>query len=142
MSKNPVMIIDDSQITRTILKVCLRREGIDCLLFPDGVEALTALQRQPDLVPAAVILDIGLPKVDGYKVAQILRRIPRLDQTAIVMLSGRSGVLDRLKARLAGVEVYLVKPFTQQTIISVISRYVSAEAEQATDRRTGGSYGT
>jgi CheY-like chemotaxis protein len=139
---NLVMIIDDSQVTRTILKVCLSRENIPCLLFADGVEALTAFQQQPDLVPAVVILDISLPGVDGYKVAQVLRSKPRLDQTAIVMLSGRSGVLDRLRARLAGAEVYLVKPFTQQTIVSVISRYLSPATEPTMDKRIGGSYGT
>lgn len=138
---NLVLIIDDSLTTRAILKVCLHRAGMDCLLFADGRQALAALRDQPDLVPAVVFLDIGLPGMDGYHVAQALRRKAQLTQTAIVMLSGRDGVLDRLKARLAGANHYLAKPFTRQTILALISPYIAhVPLKHASEGREGETY--
>lgn len=138
---NFVLVIDDSLTTRAILKVCLHRAGIDCLLFADGRQALAALREHPDLVPAVVFLDIGLPGMDGYRVAQALRRKAQLTQTAIVMLSGRDGVLDRLKGRLAGANHYLAKPFTRQTILSLVSPYIAhGPVEPAREGREGDIY--
>lgn len=122
-----VMIIDDSAVTRKILEVMLRRKDIPCISFPDGLQALSALQRQPDLVPLLIILDVVLPGLDGYKVAQMMKSSPRLSKTVIIMLSGRHGVLDRLKGRLAGASMYLTKPLKTKDILAVVFRYVAPQ---------------
>ncbi|MDQ2907438.1 MAG: response regulator [Chloroflexota bacterium] len=120
-----VMIIDDSEIIRKIVEVSLGRAGITCVSYADGIEALRALASRPDLVPDVILLDVGMPKMDGYQVAQYIRGRRHYKDTTIVMLSGRDGVLDRLKGRLAGASSYLTKPFRTQELMAVVDEYLS-----------------
>jgi twitching motility two-component system response regulator PilG len=115
-----VMIIDDSLIVRKIIETSLKREGIDSISYPDGVEALLALNERRCPVPDLVILDIGLPKMDGYEVARHFKTKQQFGNTTIIMLSRRDGVIDRLKGRLAGAKDYITKPFRTQDVMTVI----------------------
>jgi twitching motility two-component system response regulator PilG len=119
-----VMAIDDSPTVRKIVETCLRREGFEVESFPDGVEAIRWLARSDARIPALVILDIHLPKMDGYEVARRFKSDPRLKQTVVVMLSRRDGVIERLKGRLVGAKDYLVKPFKTQDILAVVEMYL------------------
>ncbi len=87
-----VMIIDDSLTVRKILETTLKREGFLSESYPDGIEALRALSQRGHPVPDLVILDIGLPKMDGYEVARHLKTKQQFGNTTIVMLSKRDGV--------------------------------------------------
>jgi len=118
--RKKVIIIDDSQTVRKIVEVCLSREGFEVQSFHDGVEALRWLSQQTSPLPDLVILDIGLPKLDGYEIARRLKGKPRFQHMVIIMLTRRDGILDRLKGRLAGAQEYLTKPFTTQTLISQV----------------------
>ena len=122
------MVIDDSQTVRKILVTALDREGFAVVAFPDGVEAMRWLSQPNARIPELVILDIGLPKMDGYEVARRLKSKPQFSNTVIIMLSRRDGVIDRLKGRLAGAKDYISKPFKTQDIISVIESYVGIPA--------------
>jgi twitching motility two-component system response regulator PilG len=115
-----IMVIDDSVTVRKVIEVCLRRAGYAVISFPDGVKALRWLCSPGVRLPDLVFLDIGMPAMDGYAVAQYLRARPQYRQMVIVMISGRRGVLDRLKARLAGATAYLSKPCTTQSILAVV----------------------
>jgi twitching motility two-component system response regulator PilG len=119
-----VMIIDDSTTVRKIVEVSLKREGIASISYANGIEAIRALSEQRHLVPDLVFLDIALPKMDGYKVAQYLKSHHQFDNTVIIMLSGHNGILDRLKGRLSGARDYLTKPFKTQDILSVAHQYL------------------
>lgn len=119
-----VMIIDDSITVRKILEVILRREEIAFVSFPDGREALRALRGQAHPVPDVLILDVHLPKMDGYTFARLLRSSPRFDNMTIIMLSGYNGVLDRIKGRLAGARDYIAKPFRTQEIMAVVRKHL------------------
>jgi twitching motility two-component system response regulator PilG len=116
-----IMVIDDSPTVRKIIEVCLRREGLEVISYPDGIEALRAVtNRQLDRLPDLVILDLDLPKMNGFEIARYMRSKPQWSRTIIVILSRHDGILDRLKARLAGTQAYLTKPFTTQVIIDVV----------------------
>ncbi len=123
-----VMVIDDSATVRKIVETCLRREGFTVEGYSDGVEAMRSLTEPHARIPDLVLLDIGLPKMDGYEVARRLKTKPQFNNTVIVMLSRRDGVIDRLKGRLAGAKDYITKPFRTQDIISTIESYVGAPA--------------
>ncbi|GCE18912.1 response regulator [Dictyobacter kobayashii] len=123
-----VMVIDDSATVRKIVETCLRREGFDVKSFPDGVEAMRWLTEPEARIPDLVILDIGLPKMDGYEVARRLKTKPQFSNTVIVMLSRRDGMIDKLKGRLAGAKDYLTKPFKTQDLIAVIESHLGAPA--------------
>ncbi|HLJ34513.1 MAG TPA: response regulator [Ktedonobacteraceae bacterium] len=119
-----VMVIDDSLTVRKIVEVSLRREGIACISYASGIEAIRSLTKQQDLVPDVVILDIGLPQVDGYRVARYMKMKHRYRNTTIIILSGHSSVLDRLKGRLSGAKEYLIKPFTTQEMMALVHAYL------------------
>ncbi len=120
-----VMIIDDSLTIRKIVETSLQREGFEVVNYPDGIEALRALaEKRLNRIPDLVLLDIGLPKMDGYEIARRLRSKSQFNNTVIVMVSGRDGVVDRLKGRLAGAREYLTKPFRTQDLIAITQHYL------------------
>jgi DNA-binding response OmpR family regulator len=120
-----VMIVDDSLTVRKIIETSLKREGFDYVSYEDGFEALRALTEQRlQRIPDLVILDIGLPRMDGYEFARRLKTKPQFNNTVIVMLTSRDGVIDRLKGRLAGAKDYITKPFRTQELISVLHTHL------------------
>ena len=124
-----VMIIDDSPTVRKILEVSLRREGFDVASYPDGIEALRAISTgQLDRLPDLLFLDIELPRMNGFEIVRHLRSQSQWDQTAIVILSRHGGVIERLKARLAGTQAYLTKPVTTQMVVHVVTTTLGLHA--------------
>ncbi len=120
-----VMVIDDSPTVRKIIETSLKREGFDSVSFPDGIEALRAItEHSLPRIPDLVILDIGLPKMDGYEFARRLKSKPQFQQTVIIMLTARDGMIDRLKGRLAGAKDYITKPFRTQDVISALHSHL------------------
>jgi DNA-binding response OmpR family regulator len=120
-----IMIVDDSATVRKIVETCLEREGFAVLGFPDGIKALRWLTEPGASIPDLVLLDITMPKMDGYEVARRLKTKPQFHNTVIIMLSRRNGMIDKLKGRLVGAKDYLTKPFKTQELISVIEPYLN-----------------
>jgi twitching motility two-component system response regulator PilG len=120
-----VMIVEDSQTVRKIIETSLRREGFDYVSFVDGIDAMRAItERKLPQIPDLVVLDIGLPKMDGYEFARRLKTKPEFNHTVIIMLTNRDGVIDRLKGRLAGAKEYITKPFKTQDVIAIVENYL------------------
>jgi twitching motility two-component system response regulator PilG len=115
-----VVVIDDSLVIRKILDTCLHRAGYETRSFPDGVEALCWLNTSEARVPDLVVVDLGLPRLDGYQVIQQIKARPALGRTRLVILSRRDGLLDRLKGRLIGAHAYLTKPFKTDQLLAAI----------------------
>ncbi|GAC1390464.1 MAG: twitching motility response regulator PilG [Ktedonobacteraceae bacterium] len=124
-----IMVIDDSPTVRKIIETCLGREDFDVRGFTDGVEAMRWLTNDVEArIPDLILLDIGLPKLDGYEVARRFRTKPLFNNTIIVMLSRRDGVIDRLKGRLAGAKDYITKPFRTQEIVAIVQEQLGVPA--------------
>lgn len=123
-----VMIIDDSLTVRKIIETSLKREGFESVSYGDGIEAMKALTAPDVRIPDLVILDIGLPKMNGYEIARRLKTKQQYNNTVIIMLTGRDGMLDRLKGRLAGAKDYITKPFRTQEVMSVVHSHLGAQA--------------
>lgn len=134
-----VMVIDDSPTICKILETCLRRAGYQVKSFPDGVEALRWLATPAAPIPALFLVDVGLPKLDGYDVIRHLKRKPALAQTAFVIVSQRDGVLDRLKGRLVGAHAYLTKPFKTQDLLAVVQVHLGAPGAEPVGMLRAGS---
>jgi twitching motility two-component system response regulator PilG len=115
-----VMVIDDSLVIRKIVETCLHRAGYDIRSFPDGVEALCWLNTTGARIPDLVVVDLGLPRLDGYQVIQQIKARPALARTKLVIISRHDGVLDRIKGRLVGAHAYLTKPFKTDQLLAVI----------------------
>jgi twitching motility two-component system response regulator PilG len=119
-----VMVIDDALVVRTILDTCLRRAGHEVTWFEDGLQTLSWLNTAGARIPDLIIVDLGLPRLDGYEIIRLLKARPALEDTVLVILSGRDGLLDRIKGRLVGAHAYLTKPFRTQTILEVVQMHL------------------
>ena len=115
-----IVCVDASPTVRKILESCLRREGFIIYSFADGVQMLRWPTGPEGRVPNLVILDICLPKIDGYEVARRLKAKRQFASGIILMLSRRDSMIDRLKGRLAGASVYMNKPFKTQELVAVV----------------------
>jgi twitching motility two-component system response regulator PilG len=118
--RRPIMLIDDSAAVRKIIEVSFDRVGVRVYAYADGFAAMQALTRGEAEVPALLLLDIGLPRMDGYEVARILRTNGDFAQTPIVMLTGRDGIVDRVRSRLVGASDYIKKPFRVSEVVKIV----------------------
>jgi CheY-like chemotaxis protein len=117
-----ILVVEDNAEVSKLLELILRRAGYDIVTAEDGVEALDRYQQsQPDLV----LLDIMLPRMDGYEVSSHLRRESHAT-IPIVMLSSLDSPLDMERSREAGATDHVAKPFDKDQLLSVIAEYVGA----------------
>ena len=115
--KATILVADDSSVVRRMAEEILTGAGYQVILVDDGMKAVsTAFQEKPDLV----ILDIEMPKMDGYSVCQTLRKT--FQHMPIIMLTSKDGFFDRTKGKLSGANEYIVKPFESQNILSAVER--------------------
>jgi twitching motility two-component system response regulator PilG len=126
-----VMVIDDSMTVRAVVEASLTRAGFHVTAFPDGLAAMGALARGEVDVPSLLLLDIGLPKMEGYEVARILRSKPEFADTVFIMLTAHDGVLDKLRSKLAGASEFIAKPFNVKYVVEVVRRYLEAPSHHA-----------
>lgn len=113
-----VMVVDDSLTVRRVTERLLRRQNMDVLTAKDGVEALTMLEER---VPDLILLDIEMPRMDGYELTRHLRRSPRLKTIPIIMITSRTGEKHRRLAMELGVDRYLGKPYQETELLDEIS---------------------
>src|SRR5438045_9745245 len=75
-------------------------------------------------MPAVILLDIQLPRMDGYHICQIIRKNLQFRQIPIIMLSGKDGLFDRMRGRLAGSTEYLTKPFDSAELVQTVKKHL------------------
>lgn len=121
-----VLVVDDSPTIRKIVEITLKRQGVEVVTAPSGVIALAAIANTP---PQLILLDIMLPKVNGYQICQIIRRNPEYKHIPVVMLSGKDGVFDKVRGKLVGATEYITKPFEPRDLLRVVRKYVQFDAE-------------
>jgi DNA-binding response OmpR family regulator len=109
-----VLVVEDDDEIAQALARSLRMEGYEVRLSADGEDAL---QQAATFVPDLVVLDLGLPKLDGVEVA---RRLRANDDTPILMLTARDALESRVEGLDAGADDYLVKPFERQELLARI----------------------
>ena len=122
-----VMVVDDSITVRRVTERLLERNGMRVITAKDGVDAVAALQDQ---VPDVILLDIEMPRMDGYEVATHVRNDPRLRHVPIVMITSRVGDKHRSRAMDIGVDQYLGKPYQESDLLSAIESLVRARPGQ------------
>lgn len=112
-----VLVVDDSPMICRIVKYSLAKYGISTRHFSNGVDALHALNEGATPIPDLVLLDITMPHMSGYDVATLLNNKQEFKSVPIVMLSGRDGIFDRLRARRAGADDFISKPFDDADLV-------------------------
>ena len=116
--RRTVMIVDDSPTIRKILGLTLERAGYKVVAEPDGE---SALERLAQVVPDVMLLDIAMPKIDGYEVCRRLKADSRTAHVPVVMLSGKDAFFDKVKGRMAGATEYLTKPFDTDAVLAAVA---------------------
>jgi twitching motility two-component system response regulator PilG len=124
-----IMVVDDSPTIRKIVEVTLSREGYEVVAVPDGVEALRYLLAPGTRLPDLILLDLVMPRMDGFGLTLQIKERPHLKAIPLVVCSRRVGILDRLKARLAGIRGYLPKPFKEQDLRALAVAFVGPAHE-------------
>jgi twitching motility two-component system response regulator PilG len=121
MDEPVVLVVDDSPTVRAIVVRTLKGEHLQVVTAEDGLSALAAVA---DASPDLILLDIMLPRMDGYQLCHLLRQHWEFRDTPILMLSGKDGLFDRLRGRLVGATAYLSKPFEPAELVSMVKRYL------------------
>lgn len=125
MAQQVVLVVDDSPTVRKIVQITLQRENIRVVTAGDGLSALAAVSdTQPDLI----LLDIVLPRMDGYNICHLVRNNPEYRDLPIIMLSGKDGIFDKMRGRLAGSTEYITKPFDSSELVQAVRRYLDTPA--------------
>ena len=118
-NRGRVLVVDDNVDAAMTLAEAVRLDGHDVRVSHDGD---AALRDAASFVPEVVLLDIGLPGMDGYEVVGRLRRLPQLARTLMVALTGFGQESDRVRALAAGFDEHLVKPVDLDTVHGVLRR--------------------
>ncbi len=118
-----ILIVDDSLSIRRSVGNLIRGAGWRALQSRDGIEALEMLQHATRL-PDLILMDVEMPRMDGYELASRLREQRAYDGVPIVMLTSRAGEKHRLKAASLGVDGYLVKPCPDDLLLSEVRRWL------------------
>lgn len=115
------MVVDDSITVRRVTQRLLERYGMQVLTAKDGVDALALLQEQ---IPDVMLLDIEMPRMDGYELASHMRNDERFKDIPIIMITSRTGEKHRNRAMEIGVNIYLGKPYQEAELLEHISSLV------------------
>ncbi|MBJ9974906.1 Hpt domain-containing protein [Pseudomonas sp. S75] len=120
-----VMVVDDSVTVRKVTSRLLERHGMSVLTAKDGVDAMALLeQHRPDVL----LLDIEMPRMDGFEVATRIRRDNRMHGLPIIMITSRTGQKHRDRAMAIGVNEYLGKPYQESVLLQSIAHWSQAHA--------------
>jgi chemosensory pili system protein ChpA (sensor histidine kinase/response regulator) len=114
-----IMVVDDSLTVRKITTRFLQREGYRVVTARDGVEALELLHEE---LPAAMLLDIEMPRMDGFEVVRNVRSKPATRGLPIIMITSRTADKHRSHALDAGVNGYMGKPYQESELLAEIQR--------------------
>jgi len=126
-----VLVVDDSLTVRRVTQRLLERNGYRTILAKDGVDAMRELQ---DHIPDVMLVDIEMPRMDGYDLTRNVRANPATRDIPIIMITSRTAEKHRRVAMELGVNEYLGKPYREDELVGLVRRYVeTANAARAAD---------
>jgi len=125
-----VLLVDDDVSVRTAVSSALEGEGYEVDWFGDAVEALRQALAEP---PALVLLDVGMPELDGWELCEILRRQSQTREVPVLFLTGHTDVRDRITAMQVGGSDFISKPFRARDLRDKVRALVG--------RQPGGAIG-
>jgi twitching motility two-component system response regulator PilG len=114
-----ILVVEDSSTTRKVISITLSRQGYQVMEAADGLEALSKIsEERPDLI----MLDVILPKMDGYKILSIIKNNKEFREIPVIMLTSKDGFINKMKGKMAGAAAYLTKPFDPDMMITEIQK--------------------
>lgn len=117
-----IMVVDDSPTVRKLVTITLEKDGHHVVPAEDGMEALTKINEgMPDLI----LLDVSMPRIDGYQLCKLIKKNEDTQHIPVIMLSGKDGLFDKMRGRMAGSTEYLTKPFEPKALLQVVNKHVA-----------------
>jgi twitching motility two-component system response regulator PilH len=121
MAHARILVVDDSPTDRTLISAPLLAGGFEVITAQDGEEALSkATSERPDLI----LLDVVLPRQNGYQVCRSLKRNPASSHIPVILLTGKNQPSDRFWGLKQGADEYVTKPFEADALLRSIRRFV------------------
>ncbi len=122
-----VLVVDDEPHILHSLEFLMKRENYDVRVASDGEAALEAIgERCPDLI----LLDVMMPKRDGYSVCQTIRANPDWKQLRIIMLTAKGRDIEREKGLALGADDYITKPFSTRDLLDLVKQYLEPKEDK------------
>jgi chemosensory pili system protein ChpA (sensor histidine kinase/response regulator) len=118
-----IMVVDDSLTVRKVTSRLLEREGYRTATAKDGVDAL---EQMRDTLPDVLLIDIEMPRMDGFDLARAVRREPRTRAIPLIIVSSRTAEKHRNLAVQIGVNAFLGKPFQESDLLEHVARFIAA----------------
>jgi two-component system alkaline phosphatase synthesis response regulator PhoP len=126
MSKT-ILIVDDEAYIVTSLEYVMQSAGFEVAVAYDGEEAL---QKVAETVPALVILDLMMPKLDGFEVCEKIRQNPLWKDVRIIILTAKGRDIERKKGMSLGADDYMTKPFSTRDILNRVKELLAESEDQ------------
>jgi CheY-like chemotaxis protein len=123
-----LLVVDDSPSVRRVVSGMLKSHGWETQTARDGVEALDVIARER---PSAVLLDIEMPRMDGYELMATLRSDPQYRNLPLIVLTSRAAAKHQQRATQLGANAYIVKPYQDEFLLSTIADLVKRSASGA-----------
>jgi DNA-binding response OmpR family regulator len=125
MMTRDILIVDDAPNIVLSLEFLMKKEGFSVRVAIDGEEALQAMKEQ---VPDLVLLDVMMPKRDGYEVCQTIRSHEEWNKTRIIMLTAKGRDVEREKGLAMGADDYVTKPFATRELVDKVRKILGMES--------------
>ncbi|GAA7298794.1 chemotaxis histidine kinase/response regulator CheAY2 [Helicobacter pylori] len=125
-----VLAIDDSSTDRAIIRKCLKPLGITILEAANGLEGLEML-KNGDKTPDAILVDIEMPKMDGYTFASEVRKYNKFKNLPLIAVTSRVTKTDRMRGVESGMTEYITKPYSGEYLTTVVKRSIKLEGDQS-----------
>ncbi|MFP6237008.1 chemotaxis histidine kinase/response regulator CheAY2 [Helicobacter pylori] len=125
-----VLAIDDSSTDRAIIRKCLKPLGITLLEATNGLEGLEML-KNGDKIPDAILVDIEMPKMDGYTFASEMRKYNKFKNLPLIAVTSRVTKTDRMRGVESGMTEYITKPYSGEYLTTVVKRSIKLEGDQS-----------
>jgi len=122
-----ILIVDDEPNIVLALELLMKKEGYETLSVDDGEKAFEAVK---EFLPDRVILDIMMPKMDGYEVCQRIRADDRFRDVSIIMLTAKGREVEREKGMAMGADFYVTKPFSTREVMLKVKEILASRLDQ------------
>ena len=123
--RGTILVVDDSPTVCKLVSITLEKHGYRVITAGNGLEALARIN---DGLPDLILLDITMPRIDGYQLCKIIKGNLDTKYIPVVMLTGKDGFIDKVRGRMAGSTDYITKPFDADTLLRAVEKHSNRQS--------------
>lgn len=118
-----ILVVDDSPTVRKLIAMTLEKRGYKVASAFDGLAAIKEIASRN---PALILMDVNMPRLDGYQLCKLVKKHDSTRHIPVVLLTGKDGMFDRLRGRLVGCSGYIAKPFVPEELVATVEQFLAA----------------